>query len=534
MPQYDYRWKEDSDKAVDWWFSLLHECFHNRHPEDFDLIREKKIHMDMQNPLPFCLNLVVDHNIEMIESPEYAGWKRKLEASCSNHYKRMKNTFGADEVNVTRNMFEALFAHDVYCRKNWMVSANGFDLASSLNDIGREFYDKLIDADLVDEYVTARDAEGNYQLTLKILAALGLDPEEEEEKAQQKPEKGEGEPGEDGEGEGQGNGEEGDEEKGKAAGGRVKYKDILPHSHEDGEASPYKTVIEYDEDDLIGGAYNPKQPKVKYSKDIAYDPDMSCTQHYNTNIKDTGSRLSEEIRQYLMVQSRAGIQAGLKKGRLQGSALWKHRAYRGTDAANRLFKDKNQKLTLDTAVQIVVDQSGSMFGAEYSHAVHAAMQLSDVLRNIRIPHEIVGFTTQWEDGDVTLNCVHKDFDESINAETLKTRMLAAGDKHMSGNADGESIQWAVERLRARKNPGKVMIVLSDGMPSCGSRDGNIAAFTKTVVEDIENSGDVDIFGLGIMSRSVEHFYKDYAVISSSADLETALLTVMKEKVIKNG
>ena len=221
MPEYDWRWEPTDPKAVDWWFALIHECWHNNFPEDFVMIRENKINMDMSKPFPFVLNLVVDHNIEYCKSGEYAGRLKKLEAAHNNHIKRCIKNFGKDSENVLRNMFEALFAWDSVCRAEWMQSHRGYDVSHVLNDIGKEFYDKLIAANLIDEMVSERDAEGNYQLAKKIIDALGLDADEEEQKAQQPEsgdEEGEGNGGEQGEGEGDEGEDQGDEGEGKGNG----------------------------------------------------------------------------------------------------------------------------------------------------------------------------------------------------------------------------------------------------------------------------------------------------------------------------
>ena len=64
LPPLDPLWEKSSREYKDWWFSLLHESFHNIHASDFDLIQEKKI--DMQSFVGNVLNIVMDFKIEIL------------------------------------------------------------------------------------------------------------------------------------------------------------------------------------------------------------------------------------------------------------------------------------------------------------------------------------------------------------------------------------------------------------------------------------------------------------------------------------
>ena len=100
---------------------------------------------------------------------------------------------------------------------------------------------------------------------------------------------------------------------------------------------------------------------------------------------------------------------------------------------------------------------------------------------------------------------------------------------MSGNSDGESIMWAGERLLARKERKKIMIVLSDGQPA-GSGGRGIYDFTHRVVKELEKV--IDVHGIGIHSSSVKRYYKSNEVIHDTEALEKAILSVLKNKVLE--
>jgi cobaltochelatase CobT len=183
---------------------------------------------------------------------------------------------------------------------------------------------------------------------------------------------------------------------------------------------------------------------------------------------------------------------------------------------------------MDTAVTILVDQSGSMSGNKMCHAVASEVLLNDVLNSIRVKNEIIGFS-HVRKSDLF---IHKEFNEVVNRNELIDRAMKSANSSLHNNADGEAILWAYERIKQRKEPKKVMIVLSDGQPAAHTPH-DIAGFTRNVVKRVEADKDVEIYGIGIMDSSVLYFYKDHEIIKQASQLESALLNVLKKKVISN-
>ena len=54
---------------------------------------------------------------------------------------------------------------------------------------------------------------------------------------------------------------------------------------------------------------------------------------------------------------------------------------------------------------------------------------------------------------------------------------------------------------------------------------------KAVTNRIEKSRDLEIYGIGIEDDNVQHFYRDNKVIRNCSQLEDALLSVIKTKII---
>jgi cobalamin biosynthesis protein CobT len=100
---------------------------------------------------------------------------------------------------------------------------------------------------------------------------------------------------------------------------------------------------------------------------------------------------------------------------------------------------------------------------------------------------------------------------------------------LCNNDDGAAIMWAHSRLIRNKAKRKIMIVLSDGSPACQQADA--MPFTQKVVKEIEQKSPVELYGIGIMDDNVRRIYRDWKVIRDASELETALLSVVKDKII---
>jgi cobalamin biosynthesis protein CobT len=236
---------------------------------------------------------------------------------------------------------------------------------------------------------------------------------------------------------------------------------------------------------------------------------------------------ANQVRARLQIRSRSRIQYGMKKGKLDSRSI--HRCTLGdVPIADKLFKKKIVSDTLDVAVSILVDASGSMSGEKYSHAMVSAHLLSEAIGNtLHIPTEILCFSDY---GSVTTMFVIRKHEDKLLSRDLLVNRMADVSHHMSANADGEAILFTYDRLLKRREKRRLMVVLSDGSPSAG-RGGDIMWYTKKVVEQIQKDKKADIVGIGIMDRNVTLIYKEHYVISDCAQLETALLKLIDKKVI---
>lgn len=195
---------------------------------------------------------------------------------------------------------------------------------------------------------------------------------------------------------------------------------------------------------------------------------------------------------------------------------------------DRVFKKKLGNIEINSCMQLLVDCSGSMdFGSQrYEHAAAAATLLSEVCQDLQVPCYIVGYSERHQK---LFNYVFKEFDEQVNQQKLISRFNSNQIKLLQ-NADGESILYNYSKLILRKEPKKIMIVLSDGAPEC-DRKGNIDEFTLRVIRSIEQQRQVKLFGVGIESDWVEELYSHYCIINHANELERKLLNLMREVLV---
>lgn len=225
------------------------------------------------------------------------------------------------------------------------------------------------------------------------------------------------------------------------------------------------------------------------------------------------------------------------------SSLSANPNYRG------VFKEMVKHETDKVAISILVDLSGSMSSSSSGGASKvetaklAATAMSEALMALGMNFEVLGFNTGASNelynyirgskdslsrfnrtGETLEHHVFKDF----NCTSLSglTNMKADG-----ANADGESVMWAAKRLALRTEKRKVLIVLSDGMPSCGGDGRILQSDLRVKLAQIAKFG-IETVGIGIQTDAVKNFYKDYIVINNLKDLTTTSLKKLESILLK--
>lgn len=203
-----------------------------------------------------------------------------------------------------------------------------------------------------------------------------------------------------------------------------------------------------------------------------------------------------------------------------------------------------------TIVALLIDQSGSMRGQSMLLAAAAVDVAQDFLSHLGCKVEVLGFTTvSWRGGRSRkrwkwwfrprnpgrlcelLHIVYRSADNRwASAGGWAFRNMLRPDLPKE-NIDGEAILWASERVRARPENRKIIVVVSDGAPVDDSTlyANDLAildAHLREVIADIAASGDVEIAGLGI-GFDVDRYYETSATVSTAEDLGTALIGLLE-------
>lgn len=282
-----------------------------------------------------------------------------------------------------------------------------------------------------------------------------------------------------------------------------------------------------------------------------YDP--SWQSDMEKQIAGMVGPVSRNLERAFAARNKSLTQQGQRKGKLSSVNL-----YRLVTNDDHVFKKKIEHKTRDIAVSLVIDCSGSMGGSKIQTAMCSAWVLADVLQRLGVDCEIIGFTTddienahdqelyndmieenrkgrEWDRVEPLRMPVFKAFSEKFTID-VKKRMASYPrvQSAMWSNIDGESVQIAYERLTRHaskgKGKGKMMIVFSDGQPAGGVDGAKLNRHLKTVVKRIESEG-TNIVGVGIMTNSVQQFYRKNVKLDNVADLPGIVLGQLRDALL---
>lgn len=202
---------------------------------------------------------------------------------------------------------------------------------------------------------------------------------------------------------------------------------------------------------------------------------------------------------------------------------------------DKIYKREKDTDFRDTVITLLIDNSGSMRGRPITIAALSADIISRTLERCGVKVEILGFTTkEWKGGNVhkqwikngrpaspgRLNDLRHIIYKSADASWRKARKnlgLMLKDGILKENIDGESILWAYERLLARPEQRRILMVISDGAPvddSTLSVNGGsyLDMHLREVIRKVESAGLVELVAIGI-GHDVTRYYERAVTIS---------------------
>ena len=259
------------------------------------------------------------------------------------------------------------------------------------------------------------------------------------------------------------------------------------------------------------------------------------------------SRLANRLQRRLMAQQSRSWSFDLEEGVLDTARLTRVI----TDPTSPLsFKMESESAFRDTVVTLLLDNSGSMRGRPIMVAAVCADILARTLERCGVKVEILGFTTRaWKGGQsreawITagkpanpgrLNDLRHIIYKAADAPWRRAKKnlgLMMREGLLKENIDGEALTWAHDRLMARTEARRILMVISDGSPVDDSTQSANAALyldkhLRQVIERIETQSPVELLAIGI-GHDVTRWYRRAVTLVDVEQLAGAMTEKLAE------
>jgi len=255
------------------------------------------------------------------------------------------------------------------------------------------------------------------------------------------------------------------------------------------------------------------------------------------HLQSAVSKLANRLQRRLMAQQSRSWDFDQEEGLLDAARLARVVVNPTHSLSYKIERDTEFR---DTVVTLLIDNSGSMRGRPIGIAAISADILARTLERCGVKTEILGFTTRaWKGGQSReawlaagrpphpgrLNdirhIVYKQADEPWRrARTSLGLMMREG--LLKENIDGEALLWAHQRLIARPEDRKILMVISDGAPVDDStlsvNSGNyLERHLRQVIGWIEQRSPVELIAIGI-GHDVTRYYQRAVTIMDAEQL----------------
>lgn len=289
-------------------------------------------------------------------------------------------------------------------------------------------------------------------------------------------------------------------------------------------------------------------------------PDNVNLEPLEQKVAKTTGPLQKDMRRLIAARSQVKRMPGMRSGRLHAPNL--HRIMAGDD---RVFTRREEAPSLDTAVSLVIDCSGSMNGTRMVLATETSFAVGSVLARLNVAFECLGFTDNGEDpristkeyktavaeADAIAKIIRhipivmpkfKTFEERWTQPVQRRFAHVFNSRGYSGDCgfrmgstpEGCGIEFAARRLLARPEQRKIMLVMTDGEP-CGAvynprSHEDYYAYgrqSEAMVKSISAAG-IDLVGIGIQHDGPEGYYPHHMTIQNVEEMPKQLLQLLKK------
>ena len=254
------------------------------------------------------------------------------------------------------------------------------------------------------------------------------------------------------------------------------------------------------------------------------------------------TKLANRLQRRLMAQQARSWEFDQEEGLLDAARLARVIVNPRHSLSYKIERETEFK---DTVVSLVIDNSGSMRGRPIAIAAICGDILARTLERCGVATEILGFTTRaWKGGQSReawlaagrpahpgrLNdlrhIIYKRADEPYR-HARRNLGLMMREGLLKENIDGEALLWAHNRLIARPEERRILMVISDGAPvddSTASANGGtyLERHLRQVIGWIEQRSPVELVAIGI-GHDVTRYYDRAVTIMDAEQLGGAII-----------
>jgi len=259
-------------------------------------------------------------------------------------------------------------------------------------------------------------------------------------------------------------------------------------------------------------------------------------------LQNVVTRLANRLQRRLLAQQARSWDFDQEEGLLDAARLARVVVSPAHSLSYKIERDTEFR---DTVVSLLIDNSGSMRGRPIAIAAICADILARTLERCGVQTEILGFTTRgWKGGQSReawlaagrplapgrLNdlrhIVYKRADEPYR-RARRNLGLMMREGLLKENIDGEALLWAHNRLIARPEERRILMVISDGAPvddsTASANGGNyLEKHLRQVIEWIERKSPVELIAIGI-GHDVTRYYERAVTIMDAEQLAGAMV-----------
>jgi len=261
-----------------------------------------------------------------------------------------------------------------------------------------------------------------------------------------------------------------------------------------------------------------------------------------TKVQGHVAVMKTKLRRALLSKQRRDWEFGRQLGKLDSKKLVA--AYSGSQ---NVFKQRVDREEENTAIQILVDLSGSMYGSKVKLAQQCVIALAECFEGTSLQYQISGFDAKnmghnsykasksgksYHRLEANLIYNFKPFDLQLRQARPALGLIT--ETGQANNADRDAIIWALNSLKLRDEKRKILLVLSDGNPAnetinVGTKE--LTRHAKLAVEWGKKKG-IECIGIGIMDDTVKQIYLDAVVVNDINELSGSVFRKFTELLLK--